>query len=854
MAAALKRLGHSVNLLHLTHSVQREKYQAKMLSFGNPGIIGFSITSNMWPYAKEWIRWTRAQFSNTVIICGGVHPTLNPEEVIADDGVDAICVGEGEEALVELCEKLRNGQDIMEVQNIWIKDRGKIYRNPVRPPLKNLDSLPFPDREIFDYQKLYHERMNEASVMASRGCPYRCSYCCNEALWEVCGKTAYYVRFRSVENFLKELKEIIGNYSFIKGFAFDDDILPLNIKWFKEFADEYKKEIDLPFTCNVRPDLINENIVSLLKKAGCWRVHMGIESGNDKIRNEILNRNITREQIVKAFSLCKKSGIELHSYNMIGLPKESMPEILDTVKLNARVNAGVNQVSIFYPYKKTRLHDYCQKKGLISQRVVTNYFEDTKLELKPFERSQILFSLSHFGMLVSLYHILFKLPNALSNVAIKILDGLFCSRIGFKVSCLIIKLAKAVWSGAIYPVYKLLRKVYGKANRILTLAGLGIYSIALYIFKYRKFKAIPSVKKGFNDHKANVHERNDRYIAIFKRLLDSYNKAKAEQKNVDQPYRVGRMWQDMIDRNFEDLVTSLRNKDTVKLQALLENFEREKFTIGISGAIDYYAMKKNPLYKYQFVNTWYKHYDTYKERARNYKQLTYPMLGNPAGLYHDGQVIPLDVIAYHYYAIEILSLLAGVDNPLVCEIGGGHGAQAYKILSISDHPITYVLLDIPEVLVIASYFLMAALPEKKFLLFGEGSMDSDKLDNYDIVLMPNFMLPQLGDETVDLFYNANSFSEMDSATVEEYIHQIERICRRYFFHVNHNAKFVWYDDRKEIVNIPASQIKPDPRRFKKTYQHPRLFTRLEDKIFYYRYKAGHFAFLYGRIRSASCRR
>jgi radical SAM superfamily enzyme YgiQ (UPF0313 family) len=433
LAAALKKASHSVNLLHLTKPVRKEKYQEKTLSFGNAEVIGFSVTSNMWPYAQKWIGWTREKFTNSFVICGGIHPTLNPEEVIETYGVDAICIGEGEEALVELCGKLEDGQDLTETPSIWIKNNGKIHKNPVRPLLKNLDNLPFPDREIFDYQKLYHERINEASVMASRGCPYRCSYCCNEALWKVYDKTPHYVRFRSVQNMIQELKQIISNYTFIKGFAFDDDILPLNVRWFKEFADEYKREIGLPFTCNIRPDLMNENIVGILKEAGCWRVHMGIESGNDKIRNEILNRNISKEQIIKAFSLCKENGIKLYSYNMVGLPGENIPEILDTIKLNAIILANVNQVSIFYPYKKTRLYDLCQTKGLISHREVTDYFEDTKLEFTPFKRNQIFFFLSYFRSLVNLYDLIFKLSPRLSNKCIKILDRLLSTRIGFKI-------------------------------------------------------------------------------------------------------------------------------------------------------------------------------------------------------------------------------------------------------------------------------------------------------------------------------------------------------------------------------------------------------------------------------------
>lgn len=129
--------------------------------------------------------------------------------------------------------------------------------------------------------------------------------------------------------------------------------------------------------------------------------------------------------------------------------------------------------------------------------------------------------------------------------------------------------------------------------------SLSVFSIFIYIFKYRKFKAIPSVKKGFKDHRQGVTTGDTRYITIFKRLVDSYNKAKAEQENIDQPYQVGHMWQSRLDDRFVDLVTSLRDKDTVRLQALLENFHRERFSLDLGGGSeDYCVMKKIPFCKY----------------------------------------------------------------------------------------------------------------------------------------------------------------------------------------------------------------------------------------------------------------
>jgi len=373
-----------------------------------------------------------------------------------------------------------------------------------------------------------------------------------------------------------------------------------------------------------------------------------------------------------------------------------------------------------------------------------------------------------------------------------------------------------------------------------------VSAIFTYLTETRKLKAMPSIRKGFEDHRIDVGLiDNPEYTAIFKRIGDAYNKAKAEQKNIPEPYRVGILWQRNLDDYCADLITALHGEDVMQLQTLLQNFHREKFSGGLQGAVDYFHMKEKPLHKYLFLNTWYKFYSMYQDVAGSRSKLTYPMVGNPVGLYHDGQVIPLDAIRFHASAIGALSLLEGISKPVICEIGGGFGGQAHTILSSSGSSITYILLDIPEVLAVASYFLMASLPEKRFLLYGEGPLYPEKFEQYDIILMPNFVLPKLGDETVDLFLNQASFSEMNSSTSQEYLSQIERICRRYFMHINHNKLFVWNEAGKEITNIPSTQLIPSPSRFKKMYQYPWLYTRPVEEI-YYKGPESYFAFLYVR--------
>jgi len=146
---------------------------------------------------------------------------------------------------------------------------------------------------------------------------------------------------------------------------------------------------------------------------------------------------------------------------------------------------------------------------------------------------------------------------------------------------------------------------------------------------------------------------------------------------------------------------------------------------------------------------------------------------------------------------------------------------------------------------------MVNFPSKKIFLYGENDFNSCAINEYDIILQPNFMLPQIESESIDLFFNDCSFSEMDSNTVREYFKQIERTCRKYFMHINHNARYTWNYKEKQTHNLPATEIEPDPKSFKKIYQHYRVFRDRPEKIFYFFMKAEHFAFLYEKY-NRSC--
>lgn len=430
LSSVLKQAGHNISLIHITQPICREEF-IHNLKVSQPNIVAFSTTTNMFHYVKIWSQWVKEEM-DVLIVCGGVHPTLNPEEVISYKHIDIVCVGEGEGALIELCEAMAMGQEFFNIKNLWVKANERVYRNSLRPLIRNLDVLPFPDRTIYDYPSLYHEREKRAIIMASRGCPYNCAYCCNHALKHTFKGLGSYIRFRSVANVITKIKQIIANYPFVTALAFDDDILPINRKWLVEFTDSYAHEVALPFSCNVHPALINGDVVRILKEAGCVELHVGIESGNEQIRNKVLNRNISNENILRALSFCKKEDLQVYTYNMVGVPFEGIKEMLDTVKLNVKYS-DINQVSIFFPYKGTKLYEVCKEGDLLSSKTVTDYFQDTMLNYPQSKRNQILFIRNYFRILVRFYSALDRLPQILTKYALRLLT--LCSVPKFLHNC-----------------------------------------------------------------------------------------------------------------------------------------------------------------------------------------------------------------------------------------------------------------------------------------------------------------------------------------------------------------------------------------------------------------------------------
>jgi len=386
LSSYLKCNGHNVSL----SIVNRESYLSvkNEISKENPDIICFSIVSNYWETACRLAAKIKKDF-DVKIFAGGIHCSIFPESFTVENPIDGICRGEGEEALLELVQRIESNRPYHDVKNFWFKNKGRIVKNEIRPLIRNLDLLPFSEQNLF----LTRENSLNASLrfIFSRGCLFNCSYCSNKAYKEIYKEKGNVIRFRSVEKAIEEIKIAIESYPG-KILAFDDDCFNKNLTWFKSFAEKYRKEKLPPFQCNTRPELITESSMQLLKEAGCQQINIGIESGDMDIRKNLLNRPMSDDQIIKAFRIAKKYGIKTYSFNMIGIPGETIHHFKKTIKLNQKIQPDGLQISIFYPYPGTDLGKMCINERLIRRKSNYNYFYGTVLRLKNFNRFRILFN------------------------------------------------------------------------------------------------------------------------------------------------------------------------------------------------------------------------------------------------------------------------------------------------------------------------------------------------------------------------------------------------------------------------------------------------------------------------------
>ena len=357
LASALHRAGHTVDMIG-TRGVDLVAHARKFC----PQVIGYGCCTGQHRYYLALNRQLKAQLPSFLSLFGGPHPTFFPQ-MIEEEGVDLICRGEAEEAIVELCERLEYGQCIADTRNFSVKDAaGRITINPPRPLPKDLDRLAFPDRELRWKLDPRHRSYPAQSFITSRGCPFQCAYCFNPAMCDLYGAAWGHRRVRSPANVVDEIAAA-KRASGLKMVQFRCSIFPCEEEWLEQFAALYRQRIGLPFYCHVRADQITERVAELLGEAGCHSVNMGIECADEEYRRTVLRRPMTNDTIRTACTRLHRQKIRILADNMLGLPGRSLVDDLATVQLNVECGIDYSLAMLFQPYPGTALAKWAEKHG-----------------------------------------------------------------------------------------------------------------------------------------------------------------------------------------------------------------------------------------------------------------------------------------------------------------------------------------------------------------------------------------------------------------------------------------------------------------------------------------------------------
>jgi radical SAM superfamily enzyme YgiQ (UPF0313 family) len=358
IASVLKQ-NHEVKIIDsniLNYAI--EDVERRLRSF-NPDVVGItSVTPSIYE-AYKVAEIAKKVREDCKVILGGPHATFMPRQTMEEcKYIDIIVRGEGEETIKELIKNIEKGTPLNEVKGITFREKNKIIDTEPRPFIKNIDDIPFPSRDLLPIHLYKFNGVKYTTMLTSRGCPFKCSFCSSSRLF------GGYWRGRSPENVLEEMKIIYEEYG-IKNIEFIDDTFTLNQERAEKICNEIIKQgWDISWGASSRVDTLSKKLVEKMKKAGCWIVYLGIESGSQEILNAI-GKGITLEQVKKAVKILKDVGIQVLGSFIIGFIQDTKKTIKETIKFAKNLNLDYAQFSILTPYPGTPIFYYAKKNNML---------------------------------------------------------------------------------------------------------------------------------------------------------------------------------------------------------------------------------------------------------------------------------------------------------------------------------------------------------------------------------------------------------------------------------------------------------------------------------------------------------
>ena len=350
-----------------------------------PDLIALSATEDMWELGIRILEEIKEykNKNNIPVVAGGVFPTFAPEICIKYDLVDMVCVGEGENALIDLCSKINNRADYTDVTNLWIKKDDKIIKkNTISNPV-DVNKNPIIDTSLFEENRLYRPMAGKVYKMypveTIRGCPYTCRFCNSPDQMQLYKKLGHkFFRKKKMELVYKELKHFKEEHKVEYNYFWADTFLAMNKKEFEEFCEMYK-QIHLPFWMQTRPETINDYNIKKLSEVGLHRISFGVEHGNEEFRAKILDRRWKNKDIIERLKIPHKYGVQFSVNNITGFPTETKKLAFDTIELNRYIDADNQNIYGFVPFHGTPLRKMCEDLDLIKPETITKCLTDKSI-------------------------------------------------------------------------------------------------------------------------------------------------------------------------------------------------------------------------------------------------------------------------------------------------------------------------------------------------------------------------------------------------------------------------------------------------------------------------------------------